>query len=518
MKALLLIAALVVGLASSFSINVREQIKEEFLKNVTVDGIMRHLRAFQDIADMPHNHGSRSVVNGYNDSGAYVIKMLQAHTDYVITKQHFVVPIYEEIERPQLSFPKSNPPIVLSSCFQRTGWQHYEANCDYSGVRLGGNGTYTISSTTQYVQDACTRKGFAGFTAGRVALIEVSTACDYYTQALNAQESGASAVLLYSRATANALPGSRVRPADLDVYAPYVQIPVVGLSHAAGLALRQTSGVEVLLKTNSVIRLVTTFNVLAETRNGDEDNVVMIGAHLDGVPEGPGINDNGSGSASVLEIALQMVPYTPLLRQRVRFAWWGAEEIGLLGSYHYVDDIVANHPEDAPVAYLNFDMEGGPNYVRMVYNGGEAPGKAHEGSLYLQGMFENHFTQRDLTFDLTGMNGGSDFYPFILAGIPSNGLATGASGLKSIAERAKHGGLANAPLDPCYHAPCDGYDNINRNSISECSAAAADVLFTLAYADRLPFARSSVSKASFKSAVAQGNGNQFSCDAVDEIM
>ena len=148
---------------------------------------------------------------------------------------------------------------------------------------------------------------------------------------------------------------------------------------------------------------------------------------------------------------------------RARFGWWGAEEIGLLGSRHYVDELV-KCPEayDKLVAYFNYDMEAGPNYVRFVYDANTVPSpSAREGSKILQTLLEDHFDYHELTTALTPMNGGSDHYPFVLAGIPAGGLATGASGLLTLEDRLIHGGVANAPNDPCCHAPCDTLENIN---------------------------------------------------------
>jgi Zn-dependent M28 family amino/carboxypeptidase len=123
--------------------------------------------------------------------------------------------------------------------------------------------------------------------------------------------------------------------------------------------------------------------VLAESRRGNPDNVVIVGAHLDSVFEGPGINDNGSGSAAVLAVAEQMSKVKP--RNKVRFAWWGAEEFGLVGSDHYVANLSEEEREDIAL-YLNFDMIGSPNYVRFIYDGdGSAFGLAGpEGSAAIE--------------------------------------------------------------------------------------------------------------------------------------
>ena len=106
--------------------------------------------------------------------------------------------------------------------------------------------------------------------------------------------------------------------------------------------------------------------MLAETSSGRADNVVMVGAHLDSVSRGPGINDNGSGSAAILEVAEAMRKVKPT--NKVRFAWWGAEESGLVGSTNYVNGL-SPAEQDKIALYLNFDMIGSPNFGRFVYDG-----------------------------------------------------------------------------------------------------------------------------------------------------
>ena len=166
----------------------------------------------------------------------------------------------------------------------------------------------------------------------------------------------------------------------------------------------------------------------------------MTGAHLDSVIAGAGVNDNGSGSAAILEVARQMKKAKPV--NKVRFAWWGAEELGLLGSRHYVADLVANQPDEfAKIAlYLNFDMVGSPNYVRFVYDGDNSafpvgPGAAAgpEGSGAIEAAFHSYFAGQNLASAETAFSGRSDYGPFIEQGVPAGGLFTGAGGVTTAA-------------------------------------------------------------------------------------
>ena len=210
---------------------------------------------------------------------------------------------------------------------------------------------------------------------------------------------------------------------------------MVGASFADGAALAQ-AGSQATVSIGSP-QNITVYNVLAESKEGDPNTVVMAGAHLDSVARGPKINDNGSGSAALLEIAEQMAKVKP--RNMLRFAWWGAEEAGLVGSTAYVNSLSA--AERAKIAlYLNFDMVGSPNHVFFIYDGddsdavGAGPGPA--GSAEIEKTFERYFNSVGVPFKGTDFTGRSDYGPFIANGIPSGGLFTGAEGIKTAAEAA----------------------------------------------------------------------------------
>ena len=228
------------------------------------------------------------------------------------------------------------------------------------------------------------------------------------------------------------------------------------------------------LKTDTFRGTATTYNVLAETTKGDPSNTIMVGAHLDSVNAGPGINDNGSGSAALLETAEQMAKVKP--RNQVRFAWWGAEESGLVGSTFYVNKLTQEEQDDIAL-YLNFDMIGSPNHVFFIYDGddsdGVGAGPGPEGSAQIEDVFESYYTEAGLPFKGTDFSGRSDYGPFIAVGIPSGGLFTGAEGIKTADEAALWGGTAGAQYDPCYHLACDTYDNVNLQALDVNSDAVA---------------------------------------------
>jgi Zn-dependent M28 family amino/carboxypeptidase len=227
-----------------------------------------------------------------------------------------------------------------------------------------------------------------------------------------------------------------------------------------GVEWAGTAGLRMHMVADAFRQVATTFNVLAETPGGRADNVVMVGAHLDSVSAGPGINDNGSGSAAILEVALQMQNVKP--RNKVRFAWWGAEEAVLIGSDHYVFSL--SEEEVARIAlYLNFDMVGSPNFVRFVYDGdGSQFGLAGPpGSEAIEALFEDFYASRGLAFEPTQIDFRSDYAAFFDVGIPFGGLFTGAEGIKTAAQTEIYGGTAGQQYDPCYHLACDTADNVS---------------------------------------------------------
>jgi len=221
---------------------------------------------------------------------------------------------------------------------------------------------------------------------------------------------------------------------------------------------------------------VSSYNVFCVTQ-GNSDNIVVVGAHLDSVPEGPGINDNGSGSSTILEIVLQMNELKLNIENQIMFAWWGSEEVGLIGSRNFVRDLQLNHPEKFKkiAMNLNFDMLGSPNYYLGIHDGSTAV-DAQNGSMVITTMFEEYFDYMELDYDLIALRSGSDFVPFVEAGIPAGGLASGASSIKDEEERIRFGGLANAPYDPCYHLYCDTEENTNNEALTYLAGAAAYVV------------------------------------------
>lgn len=212
-----------------------------------------------------------------------------------------------------------------------------------------------------------------------------------------------------------------------------------------------------------------TFNIIAETQEGNDEEVVMLGAHLDGVRDSPAINDNASGAAALLEAARELGAQDEI-NTTVRFAWWGAEELrNSPGSRHYVEDLAEHDSEalESIIAYLNFDMIASPNPIIGVYDSrsSESSLDVPDGSAQIMRFFADHFDARDQPWVSAGWNFDSDQVAFIEEDVPVGGLFTGSDERKSRWEAGLFGGEANAPRDPNYHTSNDDIDNVDLDAL-----------------------------------------------------
>lgn len=212
-----------------------------------------------------------------------------------------------------------------------------------------------------------------------------------------------------------------------------------------------------------------TFNLIAETKGGDANNVVMLGAHLDSVSDAAGINDNGTGVAAVLQSALDWSDSGNAPKNKLRFAFWGAEEEGLIGSNHYVDSL-DQAARDKIAMYLNFDMVGSPNAGYFTYDGddsdGVGAGPGPDGSAEIEKQLNTSFENAGISPEGTDFDGRSDYGPFIEADIAAGGTFTGAEGTMSPEQAEKWGGTAGEPFDSCYHTECDTLENVNQDALA----------------------------------------------------
>jgi Zn-dependent M28 family amino/carboxypeptidase len=442
----------------------------KLLECVTLEGVREHQAALQAIAD--DNGGNRfSGFPGYDASVDYVVQRLEA-AGYDPEVQVFEY----------MAFRPLGPSVLQQTAPAQVTYVEGE---DFDIIDQSDPGDVTAPVTAVDLQlglgntstSGCEAADFTGFPGGNIALLQRG-ACTFELKAENAAAAGAVGIVIFNQGeTADA--ERQGIPAVTLTANNTSGIPVLGTTYALGEELAGIEGLEMRVFANSERVLRPTANVLAETSHGDDSNVVMVGAHLDSVSAGPGINDNGSGSAAILEVAEQMQKVKPT--NTVRFAWWAAEESGLVGSDHYVFGLTDE--ERANIAlYLNFDMVGSPNFVRFIYDGDgsafDLPGP--EGSAAIEALFEDFYADRGLASEPTEIDFRSDYSAFFESDIPFGGLFTGAEGRKTAEQQAIYGGTVGEQYDPCYHEACDTFDN-NNNEVLDLNADAI-AFATLTYA------------------------------------
>ncbi|MFE2377336.1 M20/M25/M40 family metallo-hydrolase [Streptomyces sp. NPDC059398] len=484
-----------------------EQLSRELVRASTARGAYRQLRKFQAIADAHHSTRAAGTP-GHEASARYVHDTLE-RAGYRVSYEPFPI-TYIETRAERLAVVTPTPRDLAVSALS------YTKSTPVGGI-TAELAVVPVDATT-----GCEPADYAaGAFTGKIALIRRG-GCTFAQKQRTAAGAGAVAALI-SNNTGGALAGTLDSPAG-------VKIPTGGISQADGTALAAETaragakapatspvaapspkGMTVSLEIRQLQERRTTRNVIAETRGGDPAHTVMLGAHLDSVAAGPGINDDGSGSAGLIEVAQRLARLPQQPANRVRFAWWSAEELGLRGSDAYVKHLTA--PQRKQLAlYLNFDMIASPNYAELVYDGdnsdtksetepetepdpeGTAPGvapgpgpgpgpagstptgSAAAGSARLEKGITDFLDRRHVPHEGTVFDGRSDYGPFIAAGIPSGGTFTGAEEIKTAAQAKKFGGRAGVALDACYHLACDTLKNIDMKAFSVNIAVMADAV------------------------------------------
>ncbi len=388
---------------------------EETGPAVTRSGLAEHLRGLQRAAD-DHGGNRAAGTGGDRASAAYVTARLKEAGWRVATQ------------------PVRFPYFSLRGASVRLDGRRLSRGAAFRVISYSGSGAAT--GRLRRVGDGCQAADFGALRPREIPLARRGR-CFFRVKARNAERAGARALVVEDR------PGARgVAAATLG--RPGSELPVVIMAADAGARM----GARAAVRVDAVSELRTTRNVIAETPGGSAERVVMAGAHLDSVSEGPGINDNGSGVATLLEMAEAVGPTPP--GARVRLAFWGAEELGLIGSRRYVRSLDAAERRRI-ASYLNFDMVGSPNAVSSVYS---------DGDPRLERALRD---AAGVPLADESIGGGSDHATFDRAGIPVGGLFTGAS----------EEGPGGRPRDPCYHQPCDDLDNVDRGVLLQMARAAA---------------------------------------------
>ncbi len=448
---------------------------DKLVECVTIEGVRAHQAAFQAIADA--NDGVRAAgTPGYDATVDYVVDVLE-DAGYDVELNGFP---FTFVSLPELIQTAPISVVHETGLFSGTGFGTVAGPVIPVDLALGNADWPNDPSTST---SGCEATDFAGADwsgPSDIALVQRG-ACFFSTKAVNAEAAGAEAIIIFNQGNS----ATRLGPISGNATAlpdgspSNIGIPMAGASFAAGTALSAAGSAATVVVAPPVE--TTQYNVIAELPGRHDDNVVMAGAHLDSVQQGPGVQDNGSGSAAILETAVQMAKVKP--RNTVRFAWWGAEEAGLIGSTQYVAGLSQEELDDIAL-YLNFDMIGSPNFVYFIYDGddsdGVGAGAGPPGSAEIEKFFEGFYEARGIPYLGTDFSGRSDYGPFIAEGIPAGGLFTGAEVVKTPEQAAIWGGTAGDQYDPCYHLACDTFDNISLEALDVNSDAVAAATLTYA--------------------------------------
>lgn len=444
--AAVVVLAAVVGVALSVRPTPPPPVDSEQLRAaVTTEAVAAHLDALQRIADA-HGGNRAAGTAGYAASVDYVEAQLE-QAGYQAQRQQFS---YDRPDFTRATLRRTAP--------TRTD---YTVTRDHRPLAYSGAGSVTAPVTAidlnlggdRATTSACEAADFADFPQGNIALVQRGT-CEFATKVDHAVAAGAGGVVVLNQGNDEGRRGLFA-----GTLGRLAAVPVVATTFDLGAEWAATPGTTLMLAVESTMTRVTTENLIADTPGGAAGRTVVVGAHLDGVAEGPGINDNASGVAAVLETAAQFTELGIQPANRVRFAFWGAEEDGLHGSEHYVAQLDDTERRQLAL-YLNLDMIGSPNPVASVYGGGsEWPG----GSGEIQTVLTDFLTSRGVTPQTVSFRA-SDHASFLAAGIPVGGLFTGA----------------DDGADPCYHQACDRVETIDQDMLGLMADAAAHATLTFA--------------------------------------
>nr|WP_238322103.1 M28 family metallopeptidase [Vibrio mexicanus] len=451
---------------------------------------------------------------GYKLSLDYIIDVM-TESGYDVVTQEFDFRAWEELAGTTLSVDNQTLTSVKDA--------NQGVEADFAVMSYSGNSNGAIAGELAFITpdfrfdapdydstDGCEASDFTDLNVtNKIAVIQRG-GCTFSAKVVNAQQAGALAVIVFNQGNAEGRKDVVNGTLGSDSSAT---IPAFGATFDLGKQWYQASQNRPVSSTLSITvkdEMVLTQNVIAETKGGDDKQIVMLGAHLDSVPGGPGINDNGSGTAGLLEYATTLSTLKAPVKNKIRFAWWAVEEAGLVGSNYYTNDLFAPIYENAkteimteleigsedqlteahydlieerytalnPVKlYLNFDMIGSPNYIFGVMDGDlsdtkESPDNAYTGTFEppfgtsdIESTFIQFFNDRQFTTIPQALSKRSDYAGFADWGVAFGGLFTGAEKAKSAQEVEQYGGEIDVAYDVCYHKPCDDLNNVSYTAL-----------------------------------------------------
>jgi hypothetical protein len=483
----------------------------KLLPCIQTDDLWAHMEAFWKIAqDNPGPDGmpSRNAGEpGYKASADYVAQVME-DAGYKVTIQPYTFDYYAYTGIPTFSEVSPNAHDYVLN----TEWGPGQSVGSTTASVAAAGGIVLPPTQTSSSSSGCTMADFPASISGHVALIQRG-ACNFGVKVQNAEAAGATGVIIFNEGNpgrTGLVIGSLV-DANGNGFIP--TIPVAFTTFAVGEDLynqiQAGSDPVVSLDISAIVRPnAEDYNVIAESKGGDKNHVLVVDAHLDAI-YGAGMLDNASGSATILDIAQKMKNVDPV--NKLRFIWFGGEELGLLGSTYYINNLHSN--EASHIGYdLDADVMATPNYSIGVLD----PAAPDFFSRTVSTAFPNRVYKasgiaRDQAidyFDSIGKNHilfspvGTDAFNFNLVGIPASGLLTGQDCCKTQEEVDLFGGFlgnyeGNVPgFDGgCVDNPflwCDNLDNNDPEVLTFMSKAFADMVVRMAFDTKIMSASSSI--------------------------
>lgn len=447
------IAAAMLPVSTAHAGTESGSLADKLVEKVTIDGVNRHLIAFQRIAD--RNGGHRADPSpGFTKTQEYIETTLRG-AGFEVSRHEFS---YEH--------------VVIDAAVVAAGSTRLTPNplIGSPDTAVGGV-TGPLAVVPADADTGCQATDYAGVPAAGAVVLVKRGGCAYTQKLVTAADLGAVAVVYYNHSV-GAVSGI-VDPAE-------ASIPAAMLGSADGAKLIGLGGTPTTVEVRRHTETTKSYNVIAQTRTGRKDNVITVGTHSDSVTTSPGINDNGSNGAATLELARRLGGRARV-GNAVRFVFWGAD-VPHSGAAPYLNSLTDEQRLDIAM-YLDVAPLGSPNGGHFVFDGDNSEGQAGAmpyGSAQIEKTFVDFMTGIGVQTEPAPVVGQGNYATFIAAGIPTGGPFAGIPHIKTPAQAAKWGGTAGLSFDPCNLAPCDNLGNVNRDILSRNADALAFVTGTYA--------------------------------------
>ncbi|KAF8711955.1 PA domain, partial [Rhizoctonia solani] len=450
----------------------KELASKSYQDSITIEGLLTHAKKWQEFASSAN--GSRSFESeGYKLSANYVYDLAK-QSGYKVTRQTVEFP-RSKIHSQELKINDQvfGPGEVLALT--------YSPSTPKEGITAGL--ALVLDEPNTFIGSGCHRDDYDGLDVRRAIVFMSANGCSLANKVAVAKRARALGVVIY-----NDIPGQGPFQGQISLNASEsLPTVMIGFDAAQSFVKKLRASefpdrVNVTMKIDSSTENVKSDNIIAQTPWGDQNNVIHIGANLDSSTASPGVNDNGSGSAAIAELLVQLAKFKPS-KNAVRFSWWTNGKTGSIGSEHYVKSL-SKAEKKKTALYIDVNTIASPNYIYGIYDGCNASEyntvTPPPGSSALQKLFQEDFESKALPWTNFAFNTSSDYNAFLKAGIPVGGLSTGTTSFKSEVQVAKFGGQFDVVFDKCFERACDNIDNLSKDALLVNARSIAHVIATTA--------------------------------------